>query len=84
MFVGLTKMFKDPLLNQHELLNEATVMLVSYCLLGLSDWIVDPRTKQEIGSWLMYITTINIVCNIILIVYKVVSIVIVKQKRKKN
>jgi len=56
-------------LNYLEIFNECFILLISYLLLGFSDWIQDVDSKIALGYVLTYLILLNIGINLSIIAY---------------
>jgi hypothetical protein len=52
--------------NLMQLFNEFSVLLISYCLLPLTDFVPDFETRNIIGQGLILINLFNLAVNVIL------------------
>jgi len=64
IFLGYTEPFKLKVTNKLELMNEVFTMLVNYHLICFTDFVLDPKMRNFMGSSLTYIGIINIFLNI--------------------
>ena len=74
MLVGYIPPFKENILNQMELLNEAFVLLTNYHLHTFTEFTSDVDAREYMGNSLIVITAINLLLNIGVITFSTVSL----------
>ena len=65
----------DKRLNRIEVINEFCIMIIGYFLLGFSDFVLEPKMKITIGSWMIWLTLLNLGFNFLMIVLKMIIII---------
>ena len=66
-----------------EIINESTVLVVSYIMIGYSIHVGDAQTKHDIGEWHNRIVLTNIGINMLALIVSSVKSYILKCKRRK-
>mmetsp|Transcript_19666 Transcript_19666/g.30381 ORF Transcript_19666/g.30381 Transcript_19666/m.30381 type:complete len:228 (+) Transcript_19666:5547-6230(+) len=69
MFIFHAQPFAQPNLNRLELFNEGVILMISYLVLGFTDWVINPNTKYHLGTMMVYLILFDIGINIALIVF---------------
>jgi hypothetical protein len=75
--------FESRSLNTIEMINEFCIMLIGYLLLGFSDFVLVSSMKIEVGSWMVWLTSLNILFNFSQIAFKIRKIIIISYLRRK-
>jgi hypothetical protein len=69
--------------NQIEILNELSILLSSYLIMGFSDWQPEPSVKYDIGGMLIVLILLNVTVNLTLIGFKIYKLRRKSLQRKK-
>ena len=62
--VGFVPPFKERILNNMELINEAFVLITNYHLLTFTEFLSDIETRQHMGTSLIVTTVFNLLINL--------------------
>ena len=74
ILVGYVPPFKDKVLNQMELLNEAFVLITNYHLFTFTEFVSDVDARENMGNSLIGTKSLNILINIGVITFVTMSI----------
>ena len=81
IYLGSVKPFKQPYMNTLEKINEGTILAVTYHLLVFSDYVKITEIKSYFGYLIIAFTCLNVVANMIVIIYfSVLSLKVTIQK----
>lgn len=69
MLLGMFPPYKDRSQNRMELINELFVLLTSYHLLSLTDFLSDVNRRENVGTSLVFTVCACIVLNISVVVW---------------
>ena len=64
--------FDTLLMNITEIVNEMTVLIVAYLLMCFSDFITSPHRETDVGWALIILILVNILFNIVVLLYVVI------------
>jgi hypothetical protein len=68
-YVAITKPYLDPLLNKMEIVNEFSVLFLTYLIWGFTDYQDDEDAKLNTGWFYCLIVAMNMLGNIGTIMY---------------
>ena len=69
-YIFYSKPFTDKFLNLQEKFNELTILLISYCVFMISDWLGEEE-QTMIGFIIIGITSFNIFVNFSNMIYQI-------------
>jgi hypothetical protein len=67
-YLGYVTPFNEPVINKLEIFNEVCILIICYHLFLLTDFIDNPETQYNVGWSLIFMTALNILMNLIIIV----------------
>lgn len=82
-YVAYFRPFKSTALNNLEVFNECSIILVIYCLFSFTDFVDDSSVKQTMGWVVIIIVLLNLLTNMATMIYLTVREACIRRKKKK-
>ena len=81
--IGMLEPLVDPFTNKLELYNNFSIILLVYCLLLFTDFVPDALARYKIGYVMIFLTSQNIIVNLIFIGKDPIRHLFLRYKRHK-
>jgi hypothetical protein len=75
--------FSSKTRNYIEVFNELTILGMSYGIFYITDWIPEPQHKYNAGTCMIFLVSINIAFNSMIVLLNLTK-VLIKQRRKRQ
>ena len=81
MMVGLARPLPTPFDNKLEMYNNFSILVLSYCLLCFTPFVIDPDTRYDMGYIMILLTIQNILVGLVFIGIQPIKMIHLRMKR---